>query len=447
MFFKTKYLIIFFALLTINIAIIFKFNNDREIAKYKTNILEKKIQIFSQELEEKDNLIVNSFLNYDKVKNDSKIQNYEKKLLLNGSSIKIISNEKKKSDSSINKITADDSFLNSKDLKKKITDYDHDKINVDRKKNINDDFNNTIESFQIRINEIRRLTEQMQSITGIINNDAKNIDSAATIVNSRKETVIEDKRNNTGNLFQNELEEMKLKEKKLLLENDKNIIDKKILTNYNKKLETYKKPNNKSDNIKYDSKYDEMIFISEGEFIFGDSLSKKVIKLKSFYIDKFEVTNIQYKRFNYNHEYVSGEENFPVVNINFSEAKAYAEWAGKRIPTEEEWEKAARGKEGLKFPWGNTFDASKCNTINSSKWRTVSSDEYQVGRSPYGVLNMLGNVWEWTDSQAGNDPESKIIKGGSFINDLKYISCSSRSFEKMVTKKNAIGFRCVKDFK
>jgi len=148
-----------------------------------------------------------------------------------------------------------------------------------------------------------------------------------------------------------------------------------------------------------------MVLVPAGEFYFGPDRVK--LTLPDFYIDRYPVTNAEYKKFveatgapEPTHwrrgTWPEGKADHPVVNVTWEQAAAYAEWAGKRLPTEEEWEKAARGTDGREWPWGSTFDPSRCNTNESGIWDTTPVGKYSpAGDSPYGAADMAGNVWEW----------------------------------------------------
>ena len=159
--------------------------------------------------------------------------------------------------------------------------------------------------------------------------------------------------------------------------------------------------------------YEGMVLIPAGEFLMGsldsdhsaeaDEKPQRVVQLSAFYIDQFEVSNIEYKRFidatQYpapptwdDDQYEAGADFYPVANITWWDALAYARWVGKRLPTEEEWEKAARGPDGRRFPWGNEFDESLANA--GGGYAPINS--YLEGASVYGVFNIAGNVAEWT---------------------------------------------------
>jgi len=196
------------------------------------------------------------------------------------------------------------------------------------------------------------------------------------------------------------------------------------------------------------------------------------VEVPSFYMDKTEVTNGQFKQFldatgyrprwpeNFlkhwqNGTYPEGTERHPVVWVSLEDAKAYAKWAGKRLPTEEEWQKAAQGTDGRTWPWGNIFDPAKAN-IDSPNTKPVGS--YPQGASPYGCLDMAGNVWEWTDSFATDGyHDFSWLRGGSFFlakGSLWYMqggpiaNYQRVKFWMMTPALNrcgTVGFRCAKD--
>ena len=225
--------------------------------------------------------------------------------------------------------------------------------------------------------------------------------------------------------------------------------------------------------------FDNMVLIPQGKAIIGDNNwfekghPERTVNLKAFYIDKFEVSNEDYntcyqagvcKRAEF---YALKEVNNPkqpVVGVSFEDAKTFCKWMGKRLPTEEEWEKAARGPNGNKYPWGNeklTCDKAvyggvwgkDCIKDNNFKY-TQAVDSHEDYKSYYGVYNMVGNVWEWVDTDYKvvyfNKPkESKVkyktIKGGSFGSSGKYVITYSRRWERPNQRTIGTGFRCVKD--
>ena len=197
-----------------------------------------------------------------------------------------------------------------------------------------------------------------------------------------------------------------------------------------------------------------MVLVPAGEFLFGKTKDK--LSLDSFYIDKFPVTNQRYRKFvrgtghrvpftdakwakNLNwglKNYPKGKAKHPVVLVSFDDAVAYCKWAGKKIPTEEQWEKAARGTDGRAYPWGDEFDEKKCNTLFSRIEATTPVDKYPQGASPYGCYDMAGNAWEWTISRMG-----VVARGGSFFDGDAEARCSVRVLSPADIKCRNIGFR------
>jgi len=224
----------------------------------------------------------------------------------------------------------------------------------------------------------------------------------------------------------------------------------------------------------------EMILIPEGEFIMGspegegdyDERPQHTVFLDAFYIDKYEVTNAQYKQFMdaTGHEAPAywdderfNQPNQPVVGVIWHDAVAYAKWAGKRIPTEAEWEKAARGTDGRIYPWGNEWDNSKCNSDvgNDGYQYTAPVGSFLAGASPYGVMDMAGNVWEWVADRYGDNyysqspqqnpkgPDSgsmRVLRGGSWVSTLQTpLRCAVRLGNFPGPRGNLFGFRCAQD--
>jgi len=217
----------------------------------------------------------------------------------------------------------------------------------------------------------------------------------------------------------------------------------------------------------------EMVCVPAGKFLYGDEKEER--ELSEFWIDKTPVTNAEFARFVEATGYqtmaekegtgralVSGKwqdvkgadwrhpggpdtdiqsrMDHPVVQVSWHDAVAYAEWAGKRLPTEEEWEKAARGAEGRKYPWGDQSPTSELCNFSMNVGDTTPVGQYSPnGDSPYGCVDMAGNVWEWTASDY--DKSNKVLRGGSFYLVQAYVRASYRYSP--VLRSDTLGFRCV----
>ena len=153
------------------------------------------------------------------------------------------------------------------------------------------------------------------------------------------------------------------------------------------------------------------------------------------------------------------EPDQPVAGVSWHEVAAYARWAGQRLPTEAEWEKAARGTDGRMYPWGNEMDFSRISYRLVGGRRTSLVGSHLAGASPYGVLDMAGNVCEWVSDWYGeayykNSPkknpqgplkgEFRVLRGGSFGSNRNQVQCVYRGFEKPDFTAFHIGFRCAK---
>ncbi len=205
-----------------------------------------------------------------------------------------------------------------------------------------------------------------------------------------------------------------------------------------------------------------MVLIPAGEFWMGadgvspDESPRRKIYVEAFYIDKTEVTNAQFKAVFPNHTYPKGQDDFPVTGVSWEEATSYASKVGKRLPTEAEWEKAARGEDGREWPWGNEFNKALCNTQESNLDQVTKVGQYLGGVSPYGCFDMAGNVYEWTadwyEAYPGNKLVTKdygqiyrVLRGGSYMTSRFHARCARRHFDRMDAKRADYGFRCAKD--
>jgi formylglycine-generating enzyme required for sulfatase activity len=228
-----------------------------------------------------------------------------------------------------------------------------------------------------------------------------------------------------------------------------------------------------------------MVYIPAGDFIMGssnealhqsaeiDEFPQRTVWVDGFYMDLHEVTNIEYKVFVdsmkvrpphhwKNGSYPVGRDGYPVAGISWFEAMKYAHFVGKRLPTETEWEKAARGTDGRRYPWGNDFDNKKTNNGD----HPMAIMQYSDGRSPYGLYDMAGNVAEWVDTWFAAYPREefdeldedvsnhkpmygkkkyRVYRGGSWNNYGKYLRCANREKEKPTARWSRIGFRCAMD--
>jgi formylglycine-generating enzyme required for sulfatase activity len=147
--------------------------------------------------------------------------------------------------------------------------------------------------------------------------------------------------------------------------------------------------------------------------------------------------------------FAPGTADHPVVEVTYADAEAYARWAGKRLPTADEWEKAARGTDGRTYIWGNEFRAEACNTGESGAGGTSPVAGFAEDKSPYGVIGFAGNVAEWTSSRERDETgmPRRVICGGSWLESGVIVSIASfrRRASGEDVKRADLGFRCAKD--
>jgi formylglycine-generating enzyme required for sulfatase activity/lipopolysaccharide biosynthesis regulator YciM/TolB-like protein len=222
-----------------------------------------------------------------------------------------------------------------------------------------------------------------------------------------------------------------------------------------------KKRNRAQDTLEQVPAPEDMVYVPAGICIIGsgdgddDERPATQVWVHAFFIDKYEVTNQEYERFvkatgsyaptTWNKGKIPpGMENHPVANVSFELARAYAKWASKRLPTETEWEKAARGSKGFVYPWGNEFIPKAAN-LNTDSTSIVGS--FPQDKSPYGCFDMAGNLTEWTCSKWMASGNTLITKGGNWYdNCLPYYSRASyRNYQNGAGDISiGVGFRCVK---
>ncbi len=264
----------------------------------------------------------------------------------------------------------------------------------------------------------------------------------------------------------------------------------------------------------------DMVFIPAGEFIMGtaagadglpDEQPERRVYLSSFYLDRLEITNQAYVEFvrETGHRIPENKSSaatlwvhdkplneilsHPVINVSWEDAAVYCRWAGKRLPTEAEWEKAARGTDGRRYPWGNDWDLARANSASYWAGRTIEfrsgvdweafwirgagarlSKEHGIkgevltlpvgsfpeGASPYGALDMAGNAAEWvadwfdpnyyrtaplTDPPGPDRGAIKAMRGGSWLKPAVSLRTSDRDWGIMDSRPSGTGFRCARD--
>ena len=226
---------------------------------------------------------------------------------------------------------------------------------------------------------------------------------------------------------------------------------------------------------------DDMALVPAGEFTMGspegdpDEKPAHKVLINAFFMDKYEVTVKQYAAFlqesggdrpsEWKTMNKTANQNRPVMGVDWADAARYCKWAGKRLPTEAEWEKAARGTDGRLYPWGNVPPTPLHANYGKKEWNNhealVPVGTLEAGKSPYGIYDMAGNVWEWvsdwydnnyykqspSDSPAGPPTGGfKVIRGGSWNTSARNLRAADRYFDPPSFRSQYVpGFRCAKN--
>ncbi|HIJ49444.1 MAG TPA: SUMF1/EgtB/PvdO family nonheme iron enzyme [Nitrospinae bacterium] len=204
-----------------------------------------------------------------------------------------------------------------------------------------------------------------------------------------------------------------------------------------------------------------MILINQGKYLVGekkiaasgtprpDANSSHFVTLSAFYIDRTEITVDNFQKFQplYSEKpYTNGKPcpQCPAMGINWNQARKYCQWAGKRLPSEEEWEAAARGNSTNTWPWGNEFLPQHANTFGKEDgYLSVAPvASFDVGASPYGIMDMTGNVWEWVQTK---NKGLQIVKGGGWTSYNNQSKISFRNKVDAKLKNPTFGFRCQRE--
>jgi formylglycine-generating enzyme required for sulfatase activity len=194
---------------------------------------------------------------------------------------------------------------------------------------------------------------------------------------------------------------------------------------------------------------EDMVPVEGGPFPFGKE--GRLVEVPAFSIDRYPVTNADFERMIPGHRKLrdrySDTDRQPVIYVNWYEARLYARWRGCRLPSEEEWEKAAgwdeAGRHKRVYPWGDEFEAERCN-VENRVGKTTPVGAYPAGRSACGCEDMAGNVWEWTESLSGGDMNWRVARGGAGDVHRGSAACACRNGGAPRSRNFLIGFRCAR---
>lgn len=197
---------------------------------------------------------------------------------------------------------------------------------------------------------------------------------------------------------------------------------------------------------------EESILVPAGPFPFGEE--GRLTYLPPFRIDRYPVTIGRYAKFLRETgrsapagwpgpDGPEGRADHPVTGVTWFDARAFAKWLGRTLPTEEQWEKAARGTDGRPWPWGERFNVRNLNTRAAHRRGTTPVHRYPAGASPFGVMDLCGNVWEWTDTWFDLSADLKVLKGGCHALTKEHARIANRHFNDPGFANNLTGFRTV----
>ncbi len=218
-----------------------------------------------------------------------------------------------------------------------------------------------------------------------------------------------------------------------------------------------------------------MVLVPAGPFTMGSDKGREnekpggILDIPTFYMDAYEVTNVLYKacvtaqtcqppralssptRSDYYSN--AAYDQYPVIYVDWEKAKTYCEWRGARLPSEAEWEKAARGSDGRTYPWGENIDYTYANA-NANKSDSTAVGSYESGKSPYGAYDMAGNVWEWVDNWYDDYPGSatntnfaqtrRVMRGGGWSSSNSNVRSVTRLGGSPSYSGFDVGFRCAR---
>lgn len=214
-----------------------------------------------------------------------------------------------------------------------------------------------------------------------------------------------------------------------------------------------------------------MVYIPGGTFMMGrnnaedpEETPAHTVSVDPFYLDKTAVTNDEYAEFvrdtnyaappSWSVGYAGAVAHWPVTTVSWEDAQVYCKWKGKRLPTEAEWELAARGTDGRLYPWGNNFNSALTDSVEAGLGQPEPVGSRPNAASPFGVLDMSGNVWQWCQDDYKPYPGrtstfeipagAKVVRGGSFKSDQDHVTTTTRNLDLATTRSPTIGFRCAR---